>query len=51
MPPAKMPPIPMWLVAFAVCALTFAAIWMLLLIRHAAREEREVRAKEQGLER
>jgi hypothetical protein len=48
MPTRKMPPIPMPLVYFAIGALVFAAVWMGLLVRHAAREEREYRAKEQG---
>lgn len=51
MPPPKMPPIPWWLVAFAIVALTFAAIWMLVLVLHAAKEERQARAQEQGLKR
>lgn len=38
---AEMPPIPPLLMGFAIVALSFAVIWMALLVRHAAREERE----------
>lgn len=38
---AQMPPIPPWLMAFAIGSLGVAAIWLALLVRHAAREERD----------
>lgn len=38
---AEMPPIPPLLMGFAIVALSLAVIWMALLVRHAAREERE----------
>jgi len=42
---AVMPPIPPWLSGFAIVSLTLATIWMTLLVRHAAKEEREYKAQ------
>jgi hypothetical protein len=38
---AQMPPAPPWLIGFAIFSLSAAVVWMSLLVRHAAREERE----------
>jgi hypothetical protein len=38
--------IPWWLKAFAAGALLLVGLWLLILVRHAAREEREYRASQ-----
>ena len=38
---AEMPPAPPWLIGFTVFAVSAAVVWMSLLVRHAAKEERE----------